>query len=552
MKKWVNKVIASLIIGASLLSLVGCGGGGNSQTVTIPDGPDYSKYTDTFNFNGYSSLKNGQVMKDGMIYDLGRTFVTKETMAEYKECGMTVLLCNTAAQFNGIDNPDKAWLQVLDWGAELGLKIIVRDVGIWFLGQGTTPIVGENCQFATEAELDEYVYENYLKLYFKHPAYYGVVMTDEPRTAIVTGGAYGALYKSIMRVSEKHGVDTYILANMIGMNYYGAYSSHNPDQMHPEISREEYCSIVGITSKDENGNELSDEDFYKRLEDAVAALKGKKQESVQFEIMARRYAKRIDDFFEVTGADHYTYDNYPLYNTGPMEKMLLEFQVVAEGAKRHNADVHFVSQAMTYRPKGSNNDRILSDEDLRYLNNFALAFAYDDISYFTYFCYGDDAGGTALNGGSFLTIYGQKTDIWYYMQKIFAENQRFAPTIKQFDYQASHIYKGAVVNYPATYLSVAKNWGTLTKVKNVTVNKEHVIVNELYDDENNNYMYVVMNVVDSLHRGSKSYQTTTVTFDEQYNYALIWRNGSSEKVALDNHTLTIKNAAGEAAFVIPY
>ena len=65
-------------------------------------------------------------------------------------------------------------------------------------------------------------------------------------------------------------------------------------------------------------------------------------------------------------------------------------------------------------------------------------------------------------------------------------------------------------------------------------------------------MYAVLNMVDSMYQGSKTYQTTILTFDEQYNYALIWRNGSCEKVALDNHTLTIKNAAGEAAFVIPY
>ena len=146
----------------------------------------------------------------------------------------------------------------------------------------------------------------------------------------------------------------------------------------------------------------------------------------------------------------------------------------------------------------------------------------------------------------------EKTDIWYHMQKIMAENQTFAPTIKQFDYQASHIYKGAKINYPAVYLDVAQNFGSLSQVKSVETNKEHVLVNELYDDENNQYMYMVMNVVDSQYQGSKTYQTTKVTFAEKYKYALVWRDGTCEKVALNNHTITIKNNAGAAAFIIPY
>ena len=45
---------------------------------------------------------------------------------------------------------------------------------------------------------------------------------------------------------------------------------------------------------------------------------------------------------------------------------------------------------------------------------------------------------------------------------------------------------------------------------------------------------------------------TTLTFDEQYKYALLWSNGQTQKVALNNHTLTVSNAAGAAVFVIPY
>ena len=260
----------------------------------------------------------------------------------------------------------------------------------------------------------------------------------------------------------------------------------------------------------------------------------------------------MEIFFEMTGAKEYCFDEYPLYDTGTYGNYYLVHQVVAETAKKYGAEVKYVSQTMTYRTAGSSNDRILGDADLHYLNNIALAFGCRYIEYFTYFNYGADGSGTMIDGGSFLTNYGEKTDIWYIMQNIMAENQKFAPTFFQFDYQASHVYKSSVVKYNATCLDVAKNWGTLTKVKAVSVDKEHVLINEFYDDENDNYMYAVLNMVDPMYIGSKSYQTTTITFDNQYKYALIWRNGSCEKVALNKHALTIKNAAGEAAFVIPY
>ena len=81
------------------------------------------------------------------------------------------------------------------------------------------------------------------------------------------------------------------------------------------------------------------------------------------------------------------------------------------------------------------------------------------------------------------------------MQKIFAENQKFAPTYFQFNYQASNVYKGSIVKYPDTCLDVAKNYGTLTKVKSVSVDKEHVLINEFFDGEKGNYMYAVLNMV---------------------------------------------------------
>ena len=541
----INKLLSFLLASSCVISMAACQTQGE-----IPDGPDYSAYTDQFDFMAYGGFSSGKFTIDGMIYDVGESYITVEALQEYKDCGMEVILGGTETQVNNPET-DKTWLTALDLCQEVGLRMIVRDNMIRAMGEKLTPIVGEGYQFATEEELDAYIYDR-MKWYFKHPAYEGIVLLDEPTNEEVMAGAYGAVYHSVRRVSEQHGVDTYIHANLMGLNYYSAYSNHNSKQ-HPELTREEYCELVGITSTDANGNELSDKDFYARFESAVAALPAKERTAMENEIMVRRYTLKMENFFEVTGADHYTFDTYPLYDTGPMSKMLIELQVVAEVAKRYNVDVHYITQTLTYIPENTTNTRIMSEYDLRFLNNLGLAMGYDRISYFTYYTFDDSGGATMLDGSGFKTMCGEKTPVYYNAQKVMADNQKFAGTIKQFEYRASRMFRGASVYYDDAYLTAARNYGKLEKVSKVEVNKEYVMVNELYDDVNDNYMYAVINVTDSMWQGSRSYQTTVLTFDEAYYYALVWRDGTCKKVRLEEgHKLTIKNNAGAAAFVIPY
>ena len=89
-------------------------------------------------------------------------------------------------------------------------------------------------------------------------------------------------------------------------------------------------------------------------------------------------------------------------------------------------------------------------------------------------------------------------------------------------------------------------------LKNVNINKEVALVTELYDDEKQNYMYMVQNVVDSTKKGSKAYQTTVLTFDKAYKYAAVYVKGERTLVKLDKGTLTLKQKPGEATYVMPY
>ena len=85
------------------------------------------------------------------------------------------------------------------------------------------------------------------------------------------------------------------------------------------------------------------------------------------------------------------------------------------------------------------------------------------------------------------------------------------------------------------------------------MDRETALVTESYDKENDRYMICVQNMVLPVHKGENTDQTAVLSFDsKKYQYAAIYRKGERTLRTLENGKLTIKNTAGEAAFVIPY
>jgi hypothetical protein len=78
------------------------------------------------------------------------------------------------------------------------------------------------------------------------------------------------------------------------------------------------------------------------------------------------------------------------------------------------------------------------------------------------------------------------------------------------------------------------------------------MINELYDKENNRYMYMAMNIIDPNQMGSRAYQTITLEFDSKYNFALVYKDGEKSLYRLNNGKLEVKGAPGDASFVIPF
>ena len=378
-------------------------------------------------------------------------------------------------------------------------------------------LVGEdNDQFDTIEELDAQV-ERLLSLYAGYPGVDGVCLADEPKN--VWYKSYGDLYNSIKRVSEKNGWDIYISFNL------------NPLNVSKLVYEEYYPYVEGTGGADSVTGQVSFEDGF------------------------ARYKQYIENFMDSMQPDYIRYDDYPLRASGLSSSYIPCLQYVAGVARDRNIDFHMVTQTFEMETNGTTSMRKLTESGAKWLNNMLLGFGVKEISYFTYYTRTENRteGESFPDKGSFVDLYGNPTDIYYFMKEIIANNKSFASTILQFDYRKSGVFTNRPLNFSSKHLMyVEENVETYTKLKKITVNKECAMINELYDAENDRYMYMAMNIIDPENEGSKVYQTITLEFAPEYKYALVFKDGVSTLHRLKNSTISIKGAPGDASFVLPF
>ena len=505
MKKILISVLTAIMSVASL-SVSGCACGDTN----VPTGslPDYSSSDLQFDFYGYSAASTGEWSIDNVKYSAGEDFRTLERVIEYKDAGMTIYFPQHTALYSGQDFASSDTKKALDLAAEAGLsKVIINDSRIQSLSKVNGGIIGEGKQFVSESELDMTI-ANYMSPYKDHEAFYGLMLGDEPLYKMHE--SYGQVYKAIKRVAP----DCFVQYNL------------NP-----------------ITA----GKDPA------KIDERFPALEEGESEGLGWnDIVALRYEKYIRLFLDSTGADYVQYDQYPLKSENFIDDYYIYgLQTVAEIAKEYGIDFYFVSQ--TYgQTDGVANPRMLSEEDLYWLNNMLVGFGVKTVAYFTYWTKSDNNTEHFIDGNSFITWYGEKTKIYDYMKKIMAEEQKLAPTILNFDYKTSKIFINPPTVFNSSHVAWTRETEDFTALKSVSVNKEVALVTELYDAEKRNYMYMVQNLVDPMYKGSRAYQTVELTFGSSYTGALIFVKGEKTVVNLSGGKLTLKHKAGEATYVLPF
>ena len=482
---------------------------------SLKKAPDYSDSTLQYDFYGYSSAIDGWTI-DGTTYSSGNDYKTVERIKEYKDVGMTIYFPQSAAAFNGGAFENSEAKRVMDNSLEAGIdKVILMDPRIQALSKpakaNAVGLIGEGKQFATEADLDAMI-ASYMEPYRDHEAFYGVMLGDEPFYYHTEN--YGQVYRSIKRVCP----EAYIQYNL------------NPITagVDPIVRNERFPAL-----------EEGDKGYGEKL-------------SSDEELIAR-YEKYLRGFMDATGATYIQYDQYPFRHTEKVDEYyILGLQVVARLAKEYDADFYFVTQ--TYgQTDGVPNPRKLSEADLYWMNNMLVGFGIKQISYFTYFTKADNNTEHFIDGNSFITWMGEKTDIYHWMKQIMAEEQKIAKTILNFKYTTSKVYLQMPTTFDSSFAMRSLELEDFTALKNVEINKEVALVTELYDEAKQNYMYMVQNIVDSTRKGSKAFQTTTLTFDSKYTHVAVFVKGEQTVKKLEKGgKLILKHKAGEATYVMPF
>ncbi|MBO5479923.1 MAG: hypothetical protein J6A63_01880 [Clostridia bacterium] len=561
--------------------------------------PDYSAYKHQFSFYCYTPPNDGTWNEDlnrtpPIRGWAGEDFRTVERYKEYKDCGFDILLMQTAGKYQGEDWETSMAKRVMDRVVAGGIeKIIMTDLRLQWLSEGIVGVnekgepdpnsptvvkladengdgvkmiidlmgfglVGEHSPFKTQEQVDEYV-RFCMTPYMNCKGFYGVQLKDEPNFKHVT--FYGDTYRAIKRVCP----DAFVQYNLNqvypfypyfwgypGWEGWNAKTIPESLYMYESQYREDRDENGNIQTYDES---IESERLAKAAAEEQAKQKAKATETVEG---YKRYGNYMREYIEHTGADYVMWDSYPLRGNGIRREYIPSMQVTADVCKEKGVKFYNVTQTSS-EINGLTQDvvtRQVTEEGARWLNNMILGFGVKQIVYYTYFNKGNEfkgqRGTNYPDGSAFISRYGNRTKLYYFMQKIMAEDQKFAPTILNFDYVTSNVYWVENSTYPVAHVQEAQKDNVFQVLKNVAFDKECGLVTELYDKENDRYMYMAQNVVDPQYQDENARQTVTLDFGKDYENAALYKNGEREDVALENGKLTLTHNAGEATFVIPY
>ena len=450
---------------------------------------------------GYSPPPNGQWQIDDTIFET-EDFRTVEKYREYKECGFNVLFLQHSAKYDGDGWENSETKLAMERAVEAGLdKIILVDMRIFELSLIEEGLIGEGKRFASEAELDDFI-RNCIKDYRHQKGFYGVQLRDEPFWPYLK--TVGQIFRSIARVDSS----IFVHCNL------------NP--MHGASLTYRICPPG---------------------QDMIAA-----------------YENYLSMFLEETGTNHLMMDIYPFHRApdkSPMSKFYFAgLECVARVCKKYGAEMHIVMQSFGMDIRGKHYHYFPTEKQMQYQKNVLMAFGVKQYSYFTYWTkqMNRTDGEMFPDGKAMMNRRGEKTKMYYFVQKINNEIKAMSPLLSCFDYRANAYYFHTPFRANPTFLEMTRG-SELSQITGVETDKETVMVTELFDKTKGQYMHSVVNVVEPkiyVKRYGKEKQRTEITFDGKYNVADVYYKKKWTTVALPDGKFTVELAPGEGVLILPY
>lgn len=513
MKKRLTKILTLAMAGIlTCTTFIGC-----SQEEAHPTVPDYSANGKQFSFFCYGNLSDGQyTITDSSgnetTVDYG-DMRTVEKYREYKECGFDIIMTGDYdMRWTSWEESDAKL--IMDRAYEAGItKAIITDVEMRRMTESFDKLIGEGSgyMFQTYDELVDRVRECIL-IYKDHPAFYGINLRDEPTYTSHSSFAY--VYKAIRQVQEELGMDEiYLHMNQLPLGAPGA-TQYAPEGM--------------------------------------------------FDNLGDAYTYYVENWLEGTGANWISCDVYAFRGTKLSSGYFNTLQTYRKACDKYGANLCWVLQSIENWSGTTNNFTRMDKAGMYYEIFSCIGMGVDMFSYYTYMPPGGykAVGEMYTDDGSFLTRQGEKTNIWYWGKEVMADAQKFAPVALSYDFVGSKFYLSDMVNHDnSVYMTTAggsyspmiyDNSHEHKLLKSVEMDNDAVFTTEMYDKENDLYMYMVQNVINSTYgENGRTEENVTVTFDSSYTWVAEYDCGNLTYVKLDNGVYKNLLSAGQSVFLIP-
>ena len=466
------------------------------------------------NIYAYHSPSGGRTKIQGMIFQ-GTDYRTVERFEEYKECGFNTVLAQTGGNWAGEPWEESNAKLVLDLSAQAGIdKVIILDEWLRLFSLQHESIVGEGNimtqngqkvfreKFKDEAELDAYIKER-MAPYVDHPSFYGVQLIDEPGRECFK--AIGDVYRSIKRVYPK----VHAQVNIRSM-FFRLITGGLPDYDYDD-------------TLDFNG----------------------------------RYKAYVEEFLDETGADYVLTDRYPFHEgigNDVYPYYFLSFQILNEIARERNITVHFVLQSFGSYINGSRTYRMPNEGELKLQMHLSLGFGIQELAYYTYFGggYYEIQGEYRLKDEGIVSADGKRTAAYPVVQKLNLMANKLAPVLLNFKHVADTYAAISPLKSKPIHLQFTRR-GTLKMAEKLRVNQELGFVSELYDEEKDQYLYVLQNITSSLHCPDIERQKLSLTFKGDVTKVDVFDGNEWHTEDLDaDKTYHTELDSGEAVYLLPY
>lgn len=512
-KKWKHNVLAVVLGVAACATMFGaCSNQDNQVPVSLPT---YSSDRE-LDLLAYVNPTNGDCTVNGIPSNYGKDFRTVEYYKDYMAAGFNIAFARYDSALPA-DATKDTWQDtgtklVCDVAYEAGLrKILITD--LYFdelIRYSSGKLIGSNEEdrYATQEEMDADIAER-LSIYKDVPGFYGVIMIDEPKYPDFDN--YALVAKSVKRALP----DVFLYHNL----FYGFES--------------------GIS-------------YYTDVE-------AWQEEYGQKPTLTEAFNDYLCSFLEKTGAKNLAIDIYPFCDL-PEERVKEFFsniQILRNACDAYGAELSFTFQSISYIKNGEVNKRTVNRSDLWMQMNTLLGFGATSLQYYTYFPH--PSNDSSYNVGNMIDRKGNKTNVYYDAKAVNEAVRKFDEILLHYDFQGAKMYFASTIRNGAAdnYLGATMRFDNTFNPKlltSFTQDNDAMLVTELKDEENDLYMYMVMNAIDSLFAQYGGMVNTECTFTAEfkgYDYVAELDCGELRYVKLHNGKYTKSLSSGYAVYLIP-